>query len=54
LHRPLLPLANDLHCRNEDNPVIALLAEIKQKIAEKSTEKKSAEEAQAVAAGKEK
>jgi tetratricopeptide (TPR) repeat protein len=41
-YRTLMPLANDPHNRSEDNPAIALLAEIRQKleatVAEKQTE----------------
>jgi tetratricopeptide (TPR) repeat protein len=44
-YRKLMPLANDPHNRSEDNPAIALLAEIKQKIEAQIAEKKAADEA---------
>lgn len=41
-YRTLMPLANDPHNRGEDNPAIALLAEIKQKWETKVAEEKAA------------
>ena len=51
-YRTLMPLANDPHNRSEDNPAIALLAEIKQKIEDEVAEKKAEDEAQNVKAEK--
>jgi hypothetical protein len=42
-HRALMPLANDPHNRGEDNPAIALMAEIKAKWDAKLTEKATAQ-----------
>lgn len=41
-YRTLMPLANDPHNRGEDNPAIALLADIKQKAEAKLGDKKTA------------
>jgi tetratricopeptide (TPR) repeat protein len=44
-YRTLMPLANDPHNRSDDNPAIALLTQIKQKIEVQIAEKKAADEA---------
>jgi tetratricopeptide (TPR) repeat protein len=49
-YRTLMPLANDPHNRSDDNPAIALLAEIKQKWEAATAEKKAADEAKAAPA----
>jgi tetratricopeptide (TPR) repeat protein len=49
-YRTLMPLANDPHNRSDDNPAIALLAEIKQKLEAQIAEKKAAEETKPAAA----
>ncbi len=51
-YRTLMPLANDPHNRSDDNPAIALLADIKQKIEQKIAAKKVEDEAQTVEAEK--
>lgn len=44
-YRTLMPLANDPHNRRDDNPAIALLAQIKQQIEAQIAEKKAGDEA---------
>lgn len=44
-YRTLMPLANDPHNRSDDNPAIALLAQIKQKFEAQIAEKNAADEA---------
>jgi tetratricopeptide (TPR) repeat protein len=44
-YRTLMPLANDPHNRSDDNPAIALLAEIKQKIEAEVAEKQAGDKA---------
>lgn len=44
-YRTLMPLANDPHNRSDDNPAIALLAQIKQQIEAQIAEKKVGDEA---------
>lgn len=49
-HRTLMPLANDPHNRSEDNPAIALLAEIKAKWEAKIAEEAASSKARAIPA----
>ena len=49
-YRTLMPLANDPHNRSEDNPAIALLAEIKQKIDAEAAQKQAGESSSATTA----
>ena len=51
-HRTLMPLANDPHNRSEDNPAIALLADIKQKWDAKISEASAAKANMAPASSK--
>lgn len=53
-YRTLMPLANDPHNRSDDNPAIALLAEIKQKIDTEMPEKQADENSSVKTAKEEK